>query len=237
MGTDRCSSTTDASPEISDPEVHVNPPPDNYDSAKAECRECGYGYLWDEFEDRELHRHFHDEWQYGIRYEILPDEAVVIAESGIEFIIVEPDSSKQQRELAARVALIANREMGYDFPSYDGGDYDQETGAIAFLGRLEGRAIGLFVVRRCHESVHVDWPEYSAGRVTKPVSQVRRWAVDFIWVRNDLRRRGTALSLLRLAARVLEVPMEDFAWQSPFEQGGEALLRKTLPHGIWIARD
>jgi len=209
-------------------------PPTNYDSEKAECRDCRYRYLWNESEDRKLHREFHDEWQNGARYVKRRDENVVEVEKGIEYLLVDQDSSEQQRALAAQVARIANRESRYDFPSYDGGSNDQETGALAIIARLDRRAIGLLVLRPCYESAHVTWPDYETHRQPELQSPIERWMVEFLWVRRDLRRRGIGLSLIRLAARVVGITVDDFAWQVPIEPGAESLLRTLLPDGIWI---
>jgi GNAT superfamily N-acetyltransferase len=201
--------------------------------------ECGLAYAADYPPDVRLHRGIHDAWAHGVKLSPLQSDRVVARHGGIEVLVVAPGAPRPQRHRARLVGSNANKETQYDIGVYSEYEGDEAGYAThAFLARVDGRAVGLVILRRREELWRTSWcddgtPNREAAALIS--SMANRWTVDFAWTHRDHRRRGIAALVVRAAAAHLGVAVADLAWGEPFEPEGQTLARRLCPDVLYVA--
>jgi hypothetical protein len=207
------------------------------------CDECGFHGWPDDPGVVGLHRRHHREWQFGaeLRPRTTDDVVARLGEpAGLEILEFGPYSATIQQQRAERVVSAANRfHLHYDGPQYEAHETDNycaDHRTHVYVARLKGRGAGFVLLRWRTTYWELTWTQYDHGpRPDAPNQDPGRWCIDLVWVREDLRRRGVASSLLETAAQRLGVEVRDFAWRGPFKPGGEALARVLSPEFLRLA--
>ena len=184
-----------------------------------ECVDCGFLYLSGLRTDELQHRRFHDEAVSGPRT-FLKDGCHVI----------DPNSPNRNRELAARVAVLAKRDTRYDFPAYLADDDD----AIAFILVLRGRVVGLVVTRQrvCGQRTAIE--SLRGSDSCKSVPSTLRRSIEMIWVIKKHRQRGFARRLIVKAAKYFGLSVEAFAHTTPFTDDALNFWRRMGLNEVYI---
>jgi ribosomal protein S18 acetylase RimI-like enzyme len=185
--------------------------------------------------DDRYHRSVHADWQLGATLRVAAGDRVVARFDALEVLMVPPTAPRVQRDRAMRVAMRAHRKSGYDFISYDGGTHGQAARTHAMIARRGGRAVGFLVARWRREGAHrVAWADYGTpgarGRAVHDPAPM--WSIDFVWVLERARRRGTASRMIETLAAHLEIAVSAFAWGLPLSPDGECLARYLTPGGL-----
>ena len=156
--------------------------------------ECGLAYVADHPPDVRLHRGVHDSWAHGVKLSSLQSDRVVARVGEIEVLVVAPDAPLAQRHRAHLVGSNANKDTQYDIGVYSEYEGDERGYAThAFLARVDGRAVGLAIVRQRQELWHTTWcedgtPNPDAAALVSTAAS--RWTVDFAWIHRAHRRRA-----------------------------------------------
>lgn len=208
-------------------------PPPNYEIEHHQCRECRYQYLWDYAPDRRLHRAYHDERMNGVKLPIARNEVIVATDGDIEFLLVSPHASQVHKRRAAKIASNANVETRFDFGLYDGGSTDTQMQAHVLIARQAARGSGLLIMRRRSDPWRYSWDDYDAKRNVDPTPG-ERWSIDYLWVRQDIRRSGLGLRLIEQASNTVGTPLSEIGWLNPLSESAEPLVRRIAPSGIWL---
>jgi hypothetical protein len=141
--------------------------------APDDCMGCGLTYVRESETDRALHRRLHAQRVAGWRLpaRLGPADPVVATVPEI-MVLVEHDAPLRWRTRAEKVASLANKEVGYDFPMYhawlrwwdDICDYQRrhKTTAVVAYDPADRLAIGLLVYELMSLlEVLTDYPDLS----------------------------------------------------------------------------
>ncbi len=156
--------------------------------------------------DKRQHAARHREWKRGftVSKNVAPEEA-----SGERVLLVNgSESPKPLRRVAYRMARIARRAAGWDFPTFPYPDaprcFVKDASDVLAAVKLDGRyAVGYAVSLK--EDLEV--------------------VVTEVFVCSEYRRRGVATELVHALARHYERPITGIAYGGPFTSAGWALAK------------
>jgi acetyltransferase ESCO-like protein len=138
------------------------------------CPVCGLLYVRELEEDRRVHRARHREVLQV--YEPKPDPrlSALYAEHG-NFMPLDSRSPHWLRNRLGSMAMMFQRELGFDFPPYSAAEDDPTPSRHWLIVTADGRSIGGLSAR---------WREYSDASA--------RWVWAWVWVIPSERRAGHA---------------------------------------------
>lgn len=174
-----------------------------------------------------------DEWTAGVQVPALRSDQVVDRWDGTEVLLVTNASPREQRELAARVALRAKVDTPFETPAYTTEDADPDV--RVFIARQGERALALAVLRPHTRWGWWSWDDYDEERrPATPVAPLPSWTVELIWTLPGAQQQGLAKRLLEIASDAVDRPIASFGWRRPFTPSGEAFVRRLCPEGFWV---
>lgn len=207
--------------------------------ALKKCPTCGFSYLPYDSQEQRRHRDFH----HGVpadpahlrepiwQAETTPD--VAFPEYPPDCVtIVTPMSPASRRKRAGRVALFANMETRYTGGVYNHTEPpDPRRARHLFLYASQGFFIGLAIFDRRRWVIDLSWDEYDRCESAewKPTPPI--WAVSFLWVHRNHRRRGIATRLVSVAAEYVRTPIDRLGLSPPLSPSAAALARALAPVG------
>jgi hypothetical protein len=149
----------------------------------------------------------HREWRRGfmVSKNVAPE---VVAGTQAVLLVNGAESPKPLRRVAFRLARVAQRQAGWDFPTFPHPNtptyFAEKAAAVLAAIKLDGRyAIGYAV-------------SVEEGTLT---------VVTEVWVCVDYRRRGIATELVHAIARGRRKPLTQIAYGGPFTRAGWALAK------------
>jgi ribosomal protein S18 acetylase RimI-like enzyme len=203
-----------------------------------ECGVCGFDYWPDLSRDRREHIIRHHEWEHGVRLRRLEEFEEVGEVEGLKAFLVRPTSPLFLRRQAERVSRRSIREPlfegGYDKPQYyaERPDSPPELHAHAVLLARGAYAVAMLVLIRRHVVERYRWTERPHFELAEGLPDPVRWAIAHVWVLPDLRRRGLASGLVRLAAEGVGETPDSIGWLSPFTKAGRRLMARVTADGF-----
>jgi GNAT superfamily N-acetyltransferase len=153
------------------------------------------------------HAQRHREWQRGFKVSknVAPE---VVAGDQTVLLVNGAESPKPLRRVAFRLARVAQRQAGWDFPTFPHPDtpayFAQNAANILAAIRLDGR--------------------YAVGYVVS-IEEGTETVVSEVFVCADYRRRGIASELVCAIARFREKPLPQIAYGGPFTRAGWAMAK------------
>jgi ribosomal protein S18 acetylase RimI-like enzyme len=153
------------------------------------------------------HAQRHREWQRGFKVSknVAPE---VVAGTQAVLLVNGTESPKPLRRVAFRLARVAQRQAGWDFPTFPHPDtpayFAEKAASILAAIKLDGR--------------------YAVGYVVS-VEEGTLTVVTEVYVCAAYRRRGIATELVHAIARVREKPVTQIAYGGPFTRAGWALAK------------
>jgi hypothetical protein len=203
--------------------------------ARQDERDCPCG--WGGYYVSEMkHAMKHLQWERGMK---LPP--AMVPEGNI--IVVPWNSPKKERKFAYEMARLAQRDGGYDVPSYTlpigRGVLPsvKERGETAVLWCAQGRCLGYTVVHRVQRWREV-WP-FETHPEEEPIAieghNDIRGQIGLIWVAHGRRREGIASALIAEVGRLSGSPVSELVYTAPFTEAGFQLAKSfALDNLIYI---
>lgn len=198
---------------------------------------CG----WDGITRDHAYKHLY--WSWGIE---LPETLycgpyLVDFSDDWDLWRVRPEDPSTGHKFAYRLARLAQRENGYDFPAwypskkYFGEWIDKQPVLYAcVVDRFYPRAIAFVVVENT-EHYGVWDPLDNTCNTIKFGKSEKRLKIGLVWTAFLWRRRGVATDLIRKIASIHNVQVDDLVWGVPFTEAGKALaLSLTDGYPIYV---
>jgi GNAT superfamily N-acetyltransferase len=124
------------------------------------------------------------------------------------------------------MALLMQRECGYDFALFHGGDKSLER-PTAYLACWQGWAIAIGVI-----NVRPRWGYWHIRNEKDaiPLDQIAPIvSLTGIFVCANYRGKGVAEFLIREIAKIEDVTIEEMAYELPFSESGKKLILSIIP--------
>jgi hypothetical protein len=151
--------------------------------------------------------------------------------------VTSADPASFQR-LAYQAARLAQREQGWDFPSFpEPSRHRRDTDRHALLYCVSGHLLGFLSTTPGGVFTSAYWSGRREDLAVVRGEPVHRPDVGVIWVAHEWRRSGVASALVRHLAETAGVPPESVAWGAPLTGDGWALSRRFANEdgGLWVA--
>lgn len=201
------------------------------------CSECGFSYVPDIPEDVKLHENYHDEMVKGVPLSTTKEMEVIWEDRGSLIFVVNFSSPFPQKKIAEKVGIIANRDTPYDISPYSAGEIRDDRDVHIFLYHKENRIIGYLLIEKRTNIWKCSWEQYEKQQPSVVSDIPFLWTVGLVWVHRGHRHKGIAMTLIKEASNYFKLKLKDFGWYAPpITESGEAMLRKILPEGYFIAK-
>lgn len=201
------------------------------------CPECGFSYVPDIPEDVKLHENYHDKMVKGVPLSTTKKIEAIWEDQDSLIFVVNFSSPFSQKKIAEKVGIIAHRDTPYDISPYSAREIKDERDVHIFLYHEENRIIGYLLVEKRKNIWSCSWEQYDRNQATKVTDIPFLWTIGLVWVNRRHRRKGIAKTLIKEASNYFDLKIKDFGWYAPpITESGEAILRKILPEGYFIAK-
>ena len=181
------------------------------------------------------------DWQKALSLTPQPDDRIIARRWGAEILLViHCEDSRKRRGRAYLVTWWHRKDFHYGKlhdPSVTSTDIDFHV----FIARQDGMGVGsLLAARAQYGATWLRWNRPGSKRPHEPTERQPKkgkpeWKFAFIGVLATRRKHGIARLLLDTAAKYFGVQVCEVAWGLPFQQDGEALVRRLCPRGFWSA--
>jgi hypothetical protein len=173
---------------------------------------------------------------FGLRSARIADVQAIWSSSSQSVRLVRASSPRAHRRLAQELSLVAAGDVDLSFVAYHAEERDDGRHYHIAMGVDSDRALSYAILERRSNVWFGTWEQFESEGIPLVPDAEPVWSVGFAWVSRANRRKGWMRRTLTAAANYLGLPLDRFAWHTPFTADGKALARHINPTGVLVGK-